>query len=241
MSNLSIVIPVFNEEKHIVNLLHHLKNNASKQYKIEIIIVDGGSTDATAPLVIEAKKDIDNQFVSMRYLKADKGRAKQMNAGAKVSQASVLYFLHADSYPPKQFDRLIIDAVKSNKLAGCFKMKFDSSHLWLKLAGWLTQFSWQSSRGGDQSQYITKNLFEEVGGFNEACIIYEDNDLIAKLYAKNQFHVIQKWLITSARCYEKHGVFRLQKHYWTIHLKKWLGATPQELNAYYFKHVSTKQ
>jgi len=179
MSSISIIIPIYNEVEHITNLLNHLKNKASKNNNLEIIVVDGGSTDQSKQAVLDAQKDINNNIISVQYLLANKGRAKQMNAGAQVATADILYFLHADSYPPKNFDTLIV---------------------------------------------------------------YEDNDLISKLYAIKQFYVIQQsWIITSARCYEKHGVFKLQMHYWTIHLKKWLGATPKQLNDYYFKHVSVKK
>ena len=79
----------------------------------------------------------------------------------------MLYFLHADSVPPKNFDQYILDAIHKGSKAGCFKMKFDSSHWWLKLAGWFTQFNWKSCRGGDQSLFVDKKAFENLGGFNE--------------------------------------------------------------------------
>jgi len=117
-------------------------------------------------------------------------------------------------------------------------MKFNSSHWWLKLASWLTHFSWRACRGGDQSQFITKSLFEELGGFNEDFVIYEDNDLINKLYAKKEFIVIQHWLTTSARRYDKNGIWKLQYHFWAIYVKKWFGASAEELNQYYIKNVA---
>ena len=111
-------------------------------------------------------------------LNSPKGRAKQMNFGASQSKGSVLYFLHADSIPPKHFDQYIVDAMDKGSKTGCFKMKFDNSHWWLQLAGWFTQFNWKSCRGGDQSLFIEKIAFEAIGGFNEDFVIYEDNDLL---------------------------------------------------------------
>ncbi|NRD19281.1 glycosyltransferase family 2 protein [Winogradskyella eckloniae] len=168
---------------------------------------------------------------------SEKGRAKQMNLGAKHAKGSILYFLHADSFPPKNFDQLIINEVNKGNKAGCFRMQFDSKHWWLRLASWLTQFSWRACRGGDQSQFITRTLFDDIGGYDENYIIYEDNILINELYARNQFVVINKKLKTSARMYNKHGIWKVQYHFWTIYIKKMFGASAEELQAYYKKSV----
>lgn len=232
-NKISIIIPIYNEAKHIAKLLNYLKKNTSKENIAEIIIVDGGSTD-------QSQNQIEKND-NILLLNSEKGRAKQMNFGANHAHGNILYFLHADSYPPKNFDELIINEVNKNNLAGCFKMKFDSNHLWLKLAGWFTQFPLKTFRGGDQSQFITRALFGEIGGFNEDFTIYEDNDLIRKLYKRKQFVVIQQWLTTSARRYNSSGIFKLQYHFWTIHIKKWFGASPKSLNTYYMKHVNAKK
>ena len=117
---ISIIIPILNEEANIGKLLDHLIENSSKKNISEIIIVDGGSTDHSESIV--------KQFQNVIFLKSDKGRAKQMNVGAKNTIGNILYFLHADSFPPKHFDELIITEIKKGNLAGCFKMKFDSNN-----------------------------------------------------------------------------------------------------------------
>jgi len=160
-----------------------------------------------------------------------------MNLGAKHAKGSILYFLHADSFPPKNFDQFIIKKIKKGNNAGCFRMQFNSNHWWLTLASWLTKFNWKVCRGGDQSLFITKNLFEELNGFDENYIMYEDYVIVNELYKRKDFLVINKELKTSARLYEKHGIFKLQYHYWTIHLKKWLGADAETLYKYYKKHI----
>ena len=162
-----------------------------------------------------------------------------MNRGRLQANGAILYFLHADSYPPKNFDQYLIDEVKKGNLAGCFKMKFNHPHWWLKLASWFTQFNWSACRGGDQSQYITANLFDDIGGFNEDYIIYEDQILIKELYKRNQFTVIQKWICTSARLYERKGIWNLQYHFWAIYIKKWLGADATTLYRYYSRHIAS--
>lgn len=233
---ISIIIPILNEAATISKLLSYLIDALYTNKNIaNIIVVDGGSIDGSQKKVQDYSEI--NDILDIQLITSQKSRAKQMNTGAKVAKGEILYFLHADSFPPLHFDRYIIDEVQNNNQAGCFCMKFDSNHLWLKAAGWLTKFESRICRGGDQSQFITKSLFEKLGGFDEAFIIYEDNDLIEKLYAQNQFVVIQKWLTTSARRYETNGIWRLQYHFWTIHLKKWFGASAEEINQYYKKKI----
>ncbi len=229
---ISIVIPVFNEFENLPVLLAHLISKAASPKNLEIIVVDGGSHDDTWAA---AEKFKEKTTIKLQLVKSEKGRAKQMNRGAAVAGGSILYFLHADSFPPQDFDRLIRDEVKKGNHAGCFRMQFDSDHWWLKLASYLTKFSWRASRGGDQSQFITRELFMEIGGYDERYIIYEDNILINELYARKQFTVIQKPIKSSARMYEHYGVWYVQYHFWAIYVKKWLGASAGELHAYYCK------
>ena len=235
MNKISIIIPILNEEKTIVSLLQHLFNISSNNKISEIIIVDGGSTDQSHHLVSDYLL-VNSKVV---LLSSERGRAKQMNTGAKQATGNILYFLHADSFPPKNFDQLIINEVEKDHLAGCFKMKFNHPHWWLKLASWLTHFHWRACRGGDQSQFITRKLFKEIGGYDEDFMIYEDNILINELYNRNQFIVIQKWIVTSARLYDRKGIWRLQYHFWTIYVKRWLGASADDIYTYYLKHIAS--
>ena len=227
---ISIIIPVLNEVKTIEELLFHLVDCADLKNINEIIVVDGGSTDGT-------KNIIQSLDLKIKLLNSEKGRAKQMNTGSSIATGDILYFLHADSFHPLNYDTHIINEVKKGNNAGCFRLQFDSNHWWLKIASWLTQFSWRACRGGDQSQFITKALFEDIGGFDETYTIYEDNILINELYKRNEFVVINKKIKTSARLYKKHGVWKIQYHFLAIYLKRWNGATAVELYEYYKKHI----
>ncbi len=244
MNRISIIIPVLNEAETIKRLLHHLIDHSSVSTIAEIIVVDGGSADSTKDIVNtfiaghESSKSNDTLSTNIILLDSPKGRAKQMNTGAKMATANILYFLHADSFPPNRYDQLIINEIEKDNPAGCFRLQFDSNHWWLRLASWLTQFSWRACRGGDQSQFITKKLFNTIGGFDETYVIYEDNVLINALYARKQFVVINKKIQTSSRLYQKHGVWKLQYHFWTIYVKKWFGASADELLGYYKKYIS---
>ncbi len=230
--NLTIIIPVFNEAAHINELLFHLQKNLKHPQKTHILVVDGGSSDGTQQLV--------NGFSNsnnITLLNSPKGRGVQMNFGAKYAQGNVLYFLHADSYPPQNFDHYIKQEIAKNNLAGCFKMKFDHNHWWLRLAGWFTQFNVKFFRGGDQSLFIEKTLFEQLNGFPETHLIFEDFNLIRRLYKQKQFVVIQQWITSSSRRYIENGIAKLQYHYWMMYIKKWLGAPTDNLVAYYKKNV----
>ena len=233
MNKISVIIPVLNEAKNIGVLLDYLAQNSNDTLISEILVVDGGSTDGSQKIVSERSK----KQTKIIGLNSPKGRAKQMNFGLSHSKGSVLYFLHADSMPPKHFDQYIIEAIDKGSKSGCFKMKFDGTHWWLQLAGWFTQFNWKSCRGGDQSLFVEKTTFEAIGGFNEDFVIYEDNDLIYRLYNQYDFKVLPYWLTTSSRRYEANGIWTLQFHFWMIHLKKILGASPKTLEAYYVKHI----
>ena len=235
MNKISIIIPILNESKTIVSLLQYLIINSSSTNISEIIVVDGGSKDESFKLVSDFNLLNDKVIL----ISSDRGRATQMNLGKQKATGTILYFLHADSFPPNGFDQLIINEVKKGNLAGCFKMKFNHHHWWLKLASWLTKFKWRACRGGDQSQYITKELFKEIGGFNEHYMIYEDNLLINELYKRNLFKVIQKSIVTSARLYERKGIWTLQYHFFTIYLKRWMGASAEDIYNYYKKHIAS--
>ena len=229
MNKLSIIIPIFNEADTINRLLLFLKKSVSESHVCETIVVDGGSTDGSQQAVAK--------HTDVVLLNAPKGRAKQMNAGAKIAKGDILYFLHCDSFPPKDFDFLILESLANGNLAGCFRMKFDYAHPVLLVSQWFTRFNHISCRGGDQSLFIQKKLFEKLKGFNENYIIYEDNEIIKRLYLENQFVVIPKYITTSARRYRINGVWCLQYHFAVIHLKKWLGASPDKLLSYYKKYV----
>ncbi|SDS24101.1 TIGR04283 family arsenosugar biosynthesis glycosyltransferase [Gramella sp. MAR_2010_147] len=227
---ISIIIPAYNEEQQLPGLLRHLEATSSG-YVTEILIVDGGSTDGTAEIVQKSS--------NAKYVSSAKGRAVQMNTGARNAKADILYFLHADSLPPQNFDSLIVNELRKGKKAGCFQMKFDKNHWWLNLMGQFTKVNHITCRGGDQSLFVEKCLFNEIGGFNESYKVYEDNEIIRRLYKKKQFTVIKSWITTSARLYETMGVWNTQWLFIEIYWKRRRGASPEELYSHYYKRLSS--
>ena len=225
---ISIIVPALNEQEHIGLLVSKIKQHSSAAIVKEIIIVDGGSADHTANIAI-------NQGV--RVLRSKKGRARQMNLGARHAQGAIFYFLHADTLPPKNFDQHILAAVESGYNAGCFRMKFDRDTIFLNIFSWFTRVNHKICRGGDQSLFITKELFQKMGGFDEKYLIYEDNEFIGRLYAQTSFKILPQYVRTSARKYREKGTLRLQYHFGMIHLKKYLGAGPEQLYDYYRRKI----
>ncbi|MBT8184219.1 MAG: TIGR04283 family arsenosugar biosynthesis glycosyltransferase [Eudoraea sp.] len=225
---ISIIIPVLNEEASILRVLRYLKQNSSPDLIEEILVIDGGSEDNT----IELAKDY-----GVAVIQSPRGRAKQMNLGAKHAKGGIFYFLHVDTLPPKNFDQLIIDAVRDNHKVGCFQMRFDSNSRFLKFFAWFSRVNHTICRGGDQSLFITRKLFLKAKGFNEEYRVYEDNEFIGRLYKQTYFKILPQRVQTSARRYEERGMVQLQYHFGMIHLNYYLGAGPEKLYKYYRRNV----
>lgn len=198
---ISIIIPAYNEEKNIGKLIAYLKKITASD-KAEIIVVDGGSRDQTAA---EAEK------AGVKVLRSpEKGRARQMNFGAEHTNGSVLYFLHSDTRPPKTFLNDISRELNEGSGCGCFRLRFNNNHKVLNLYSWFTRFDINFFRFGDQSLFVKRELFQKIGGFDENLIVMEDQEIVSRLKKHAQFTIIPKQVFTSARKYEKIGVFKLQ-------------------------------
>ena len=116
-NSISIIIPVLNEAENVKGLLAYLIEKQAGGYISEIIVVDGHSQDNTVALIQEFSITAS---IDIKIIVSKRGRAKQMNAGANLSKSSILYFLHADSYPPKGFDTCIISEIKKQQPSRMF-------------------------------------------------------------------------------------------------------------------------
>lgn len=224
---ISVIIPVYNEENYIKTTVERLWKYDEDKLVKEIIVADGGSTDTT----VEKAKSESVTVVSS----PKKGRAAQMNYGASVSTGTVLYFLHADTIPPKGFSKDIITAVNKGYAAGCYRLSFDYDHWFLKANCWFTRFDADSIRFGDQSLFVTKNKFVEAGGFCENHIVLEDQEIIKRLKKIARFTVIKKPVLTSARKYLDNGIYKTQAIFFIIYFMYRLGFSQQKLLATYRK------
>nr|WP_299170411.1 TIGR04283 family arsenosugar biosynthesis glycosyltransferase [uncultured Allomuricauda sp.] len=226
--SISIIIPVLNEEGYIGKVLKHLKETSNPNIIKEIICVDGGSSDKTMRVAADFGAIV---------IQSKKGRARQMNFGAKHAKGEILYFLHADTLTPKNFDAIIADAIREGHESGCFRMQFDTKNPILRFFAYLSRINHTLCRGGDQSLFIRRELFDKTQGFNEDYLIYEDTEFITRLYQHTKFKVLSESVVTSARKYREKGWVRIQFHFGMIHLKNYFGAGPKELFRYYSRHI----
>ena len=226
---ISVIIPMWNEFDHIEKLILHLKEYSTAENIEEIIIVDGGSTDGSPKLV--------SSFEEVILLESSKGRARQLNFGALHAKGTVLYFLHADTFPPRDFDKKILLEIEADN-TGSFRLQFDHPyHFLLKIASWFTRFNGLWFRGGDQSLFLTKSKYENLRGFDERYTIYEDVEFIKRIIKKFNFKIINDYVTTSSRKFKKNGAWRLFFHFAIIHIKNYLGASPEDLHKYYVDYI----
>lgn len=146
-----------------------------------------------------------------------------MNKGASIAKGDVLFFLHADSTPPKKFTGSILNAVNKNYNSGCFRLSFDHSHWFLTANAWFTRFNINAVRFGDQSLFVTKKVFQKSGGFREDLLLMEDQEIIQRLKKNSNFKILHDVVTTSSRKYLNNGVFRTQGIFFRIWAMYYLG------------------
>jgi len=223
----SIIIPTYNEADQIAETISktHAANGKpacpTGRHEAEIIVVDGGSSDDTIAIA--------KQFGATVVKSERKGRAAQMNKGASVAKHEILYFLHADSIPPKEFTNRILDAYNEETKSGCFRLAFDNNHWFLKANAWFTRFNINAVRFGDQSLFVSKDIFEKAGGFREDLLMMEDQEIIHRLKRHTQFKVLKDYVITSARKYLENGVYRMQWIFYCIWAMYYLGYSQEQM------------
>jgi rSAM/selenodomain-associated transferase 2 len=200
MPTISVIIPTLNEAENIGKLVSFLKQNNGPSL-LEIIVVDAfESSDGTENIAAQA---------GAKVVKSAKSRAKQMNLGAQTAKGEILYFIHADCLPPKSYITDIQHFIKEYPI-GCYRYRFDSSKLMLQINSFFTRFPPLWCRGGDETLFVERRVFENLKGFNEHFCIMEEYDFIRRARAEYRFKIIPKNALVSARKYEKNSWLRVQ-------------------------------
>lgn len=200
----SVVIPTYNEEKALPHTLRELLRQCGDY---EVIVVDGGSTDRTLAVLAEFSFP---EYPSPLVLTAPKGRASQMNAGAKEATGEWLLFLHADTVlPAGAIQRLNEMEVDQTIQAGGFMHQFSGDDWRLKLISFLDNFRCLRSRiiYGDQALFVRRAVFEHLGGFPSQRIL-EDVVFCEKLITVTKPLLLSSSVVTDARKFLKMGVWR---------------------------------
>jgi cellulose synthase/poly-beta-1,6-N-acetylglucosamine synthase-like glycosyltransferase len=163
-----------------------------------------------------------------------KGRAAQLNYGASQAGGQILYFLHADTYPPPTFLADIRRALgPANCGSGCYRLAFDYPHWFLRLSAWFTRFDVELVRFGDQSLFVRREVFEQAGRYRADMIMLEDQEIIGRLRRYGRFQILPTTVVTSARKYLDNGIFRLQGAFSVLTLLYHVGfSQPQLLRIY---------
>ena len=216
---LSIIIPVLDEAAGVGDFLQSLQD--MRRDGVEIIVVDGGSSDDTACL---AAPHVN------RLLSAPKGRGGQMNAGAAVADGSTLLFLHADTRLPTTAVTLIVRAIDQGATWGRFDVSIEGTAAGLNLVALL--MNWRSRltgiATGDQAIFVTKSAFTATGGFADIPLM-EDIDFSRRMRALARPACLSEKVVTSGRRWEKHGVLRTILTMWRLRLRFYFGANPDNL------------
>ena len=226
--NISIIIPVLNEAKNIQDTLALIRNQV-KSSVVEIIVVDGGSSDQTVSLARELGVIVIDS--------PKRGRAQQMNAGAAMATGDILLFLHADTKLPCDYDQLINNALsQANAIAGAFELAIDSQQKSLRLIEVLVKLRSHlfALPYGDQALFIKRSIFNEIGGFPDLAIM-EDFALVKKLKRHGKIAIAPAAVTTSSRRWDKLGVWQTTLINQLIIIGYYLGISPDKLKKFYLK------
>ena len=222
LDRVSVIIPALNEERNIAATLRAVGQSLCH----EVIVVDGGSADATVQRAREA---------GVKVLTAKPGRARQMNAGAAATEGGSLLFLHADTLVPSGWAEVVPRTLSSPGVAaGAFRFRIAGSFAGKSFVEWTTGFRSRLLQRpyGDQGLFLVRALFEEMGGFADLPIM-EDYEFAARLRRCGRIVTVGEAALTSARRWQTLGVVRTTlRNQWML-AGYHLGVNPRRLATRY--------
>lgn len=218
MKTLSVIVPTLDEESAVATTL-----SAARQPGLdELIVVDGGSGDATVAIA---------RPLADRVLTAPRGRAQQMNAGAMAARGDILLFLHADSRLPPGYPRFVCDAfVPPDVVGGRFDLRLDAEGMAYRAIERLISLRSRLTRvgTGDQAIFVRRDVFARLGGYPDVPLM-EDVALSRALKRLGRVACLRATVTTSARRWQRHGVIRTVLLMWLLRGAYYAGVPPERL------------
>ena len=224
---ITVIIPTLNEEQALPQTLQGLTSSG----QLEIVIVDGGSTDRT----ISIAETFCAQVPTAKLVTAPAGRARQLNEGAKACRGDVLLFLHADTRLPANVQTLIASALADPKVVGGrFDVSFDSPSAWGRIIGTLMNRRSRLSRiaTGDQAIFVRRHIFEQLRGFADIPLM-EDIEFSRRLKRVGPIAALNELVVTSFRRWEQQGPLKTILLMWSLRFLYWVGVDPHHLVRFY--------
>jgi len=193
-----------------------------------VILVDGGSDDATIQVAA--------RFPAVRLLASPRGRARQMNAGARAAWGDILLFLHADTWLPEGGLGAVSAALDDARVVGGrFDVRFDSSRPVLRMIAFFMNLRSRASgiSTGDQAIFVRREVFETMGGYPDMPLM-EDIELSRRLKRRGRLAALPSRVTTSARKWEREGALRTMALMWVFRFLYMVGVSPARLHRWYY-------
>ena len=215
---LAIVVPILDEAATLPALLVHLAGWRARG--CEVVLVDGGSRDDSVEMARAA---------GFRVLIAERGRARQMNAGAQACGRALMLFLHADTRLPEAADAMVCAAL-AVEAWGRFDVHIDGRPRMLRVVAALMNLRSRLSgiATGDQAIFVRRDVFEAVGGFPDQPLM-EDIELSCRLLRVSRPACLRARVRTSGRRWEQRGVWRTIALMWRLRWAYWRGVPAERL------------
>jgi rSAM/selenodomain-associated transferase 2 len=226
----SVIIPVLNEAGSIETCIAAARRDYAPD-EVEMIVVDGGSSDGTP----------DRIPPTATLIRSPRGRAVQMNRGAAASQGVILVFCHADSQLPAGWREAVIEALSLPGVSGgTFQTLILPEVAWiLRLRNRMPHRANWRGMHGDQAQFMTRAIFEQLGGFPDLSLM-EDVEMSRALHREGKLVRLSLRVITASRRYMERGPLRQAlRNRWNLFRYLYLGATPDEIARTY--HTSREE